>query len=380
MNPGIQSATEIEQDAGCDARGDVRICILANAALPHTVRWANYFALQGYGVHVLSFEPGTSLSKDVQLHSLSPNVHRNLRYFLAARHVRKLIHQIQPDILHAHYASGYGTLGRLARFRPYVLSVWGMDVFEFPETSALHRRLLEVNLASADYICSTSHMMARRTSKYCGKPITVTPFGVDCSQFVPMQSLSVDSGEFVVGTVKALEPKYGIEFLIRGFSLFSERCAGRRVRLIIAGHGSLTESLKKLTRELRIDRLTDFVGAIPHQKVPEMLSRFSVFAALSVMDSESFGVAVVEASACELPVVVTSVGGFPEVVADGITGIFVPPGDPEAAAAAFSTLMGDADMRRKLGAAGRKFVLENYEWSENAGRMKQLYESILASN
>jgi len=223
-------------------------------------------------------------------------------------------------------------------------------------------------------------MMARRTSKYCGKPITVTPFGVDCSQFVPMQSLSVDSGEFVVGTVKALEPKYGIEFLIRGFSLFSERCAGRRVRLIIAGHGSLTESLKKLTRELRIDRLTDFVGAIPHQKVPEMLSRFSVFAALSVMDSESFGVAVVEASACELPVVVTSVGGFPEVVADGITGIFVPPGDPEAAAAAFSTLMGDADMRRKLGAAGRKFVLENYEWSENAGRMKQLYESILASN
>jgi len=358
----------------------MRLCFLANAAIPHTVRWANYFSAQGCEVHVLSFELGPTLSRDVQLHSLAPNLHRNLRYFLAARQTRKLIHQIQPDILHAHYASGYGTLGRLARYRPYVLSAWGMDVFEFPETSFLHRKLLEANLVSADRICSTSHMMARQTSKYCGKPITVTPFGVDCGKFMPMERPSVDSGEFVIGTVKALEPKYGIEFLIRGFALFSERCGGRRVRLVIAGHGSLKASLQKLTRDLHIDRLTDFVGPIPHQEVPEMLSSFSVFAALSVVESESFGVAVVEASACELPVVVTSVGGFPEVVADGITGIIVPPRDPEAAAAAFSTLMEDADMRRKLGAAGRKFVLKNYEWSENAGRMKQLYESILVSN
>jgi len=223
-------------------------------------------------------------------------------------------------------------------------------------------------------------MMARQTSKYCGKPITVTPFGVDCSQFLPFKSQLADSEEFVVGTVKSLEPKYGIEFLIRGFALFSKKCAGRRVRLVIAGHGSLKQSLQNLTRDLCIDRLTDFVGPIPHERVPELLSRFSVFAALSVMDSESFGVAVIEASACELPVVVTSVGGFPEVVVDGITGIVVPPRDPSAAAAAFSTLMEDADMRHKLGAAGREFVLKNYEWSENAGRMNQLYKSILTSN
>ena len=104
------------------------------------------------------------------------------------------------------------------------------------------------------------------------------------------------------------------------------------------------------------------------------MNRFSVAAFVS--NSESFGVAVIEASACGLPVIVSSVGGLPEIVQDGVTGIIVPPRDVEATAAAISRLIDDDRARGAMGAAGREFVLKNYEWSENAGRMERLYQSV----
>ena len=357
----------------------MRICFLANAADSHTVKWLNYFSALGHEVHVLSFEAGPSLPVSVRVHRLGPRVHRNLRYFLAAHQARKLVQEIQPDIVHAHYASGYGTLGRLVGFHPYVISVWGSDIFDVPLKSALHHRLVRSNLQNADHVCSTSEVMARQTSRFINRPVTVTPFGVDCERFRPSHPHHTDSGEFVVGTVKKLESCYGIEYLIRGFALFTKHhTENKKLRLVIAGDGSLRGPLRGLTRDLGIEGQASFLGSVSHDKIPEVLGTFSIFAALSLR--ESFGVAVLEASACELPVVVTNVDGLPEVVKDGVTALMVPPRDPGAAAAAFSALLEDAKLRRRLGAAGREFVLQNYQWWENAGRMERLYRSILAHN
>jgi len=300
-----------------------------------------------------------------------------MRYFFAARETRRLIEHIKPTLLHAHYATGYGTLGRLSKFRPYVVSVWGSDVFDFPRTSALHRHLVKLNLNYADHVCSTSHVMARETHELCDRPITVTPFGVDCSAFT-RRNRQILTGDFVIGTVKKLEPKYGIEYLIRGFALLNKRYSGpRRLRLVIAGQGSLTKSLQKLACELDISTKTEFLGFVPHKQVPDVLNRLSVFAAPSVMDSESFGVAVVEASACELPVVVSDVGGLPEVVKAGVTGYVVPPRDTEAIAAAFLALLENDELTKEMGQAGRRLVMENYDWLENASRMERVYDSVL---
>src|SRR6185312_3422834 len=222
------------------------ICYLASANVSHTTKWAEYFVTRGHQVHVISFEPGACLPPDVHFHQLRPRIRNSMRYFLAASETRRLIEHIKPSLLHAHYATGYGTLGRLSKFRPYVVSVWGSDVFDFPRTSALHRHLVKLNLNYADHVCSTSHVMARETHELCDRPITVTPFGVDCSAFT-RRNRQILTGDFVIGTVKKLEPKYGIEYLIRGFALLNKRYSGpRRLRLVIAGQGSLTKSLQKL--------------------------------------------------------------------------------------------------------------------------------------
>ena len=98
---------------------------------------------------------------------------------------------------------------------------------------------------------------------------------------------------------------------------------------------------------------------------------------MSASESESFGVAVIEAEACRIPVVVSDIGGLPEVVQDNVTGFIVPPKNPEATAEAIEKLILDENLRNKMGVAGREFVLKNYEWSKNAKIMENLYKTII---
>jgi glycosyltransferase involved in cell wall biosynthesis len=92
---------------------------------------------------------------------------------------------------------------------------------------------------------------------------------------------------------------------------------------------------------------------------------------------ESFGVAAIEASACEVPVVATRVGGVPEAVVDGQTGILVPPFDAASLADACIALIQDPIRRGQLGKAGRRFVLDHYQWHQNAATMASVYSQLL---
>lgn len=352
----------------------MRICFLANAASVHTLKWVNHFSRIGHDVHLLSFEAPGPCGPGVTYHRLPLSHASGLRYFLAAGAVRKLLSTIGPDLAHAHYASGYGTLARWCGFHPWVLSVWGSDVFEFPARSPLHRRLLKKNLASADRICSTSRFMADHVRKYCECPVTLTPFGVDCDEFSPRPVPPSES--FAIGTVKTLEATYGIDVLIRSFARVVARYKGsKKLRLVIAGEGPLRKNLELLAKESGVGGLTAFLGHIPHDRVPSLLNSLALF--VSVSRFETFGVAAVEASASGLPVVISDAGGLPEVVRHGITGIMVPHGDLEATAQAISTLIEDDSLRQRLGVAGREFVLQNYEWCENASRMERLYAQLV---
>ena len=357
----------------------MRICYLADANSQHAIKWAKHFSLQNHDVKIVSFRK----SDDPVVHPLSYVLNSKwpakANSFIFAPRVRSMLATFKPDIVHAHYATSYGTLGRLCDFHPYVLSVWGSDVYDFPRRSWLHRKLVEKNLAVADHVCSTSQSMAIEAARLCDRPITVTPFGVDCTRFLPAVDQRNSDDVIVIGTIKALEPPYGVEYLIRSFAVLVKKYGERKqLRLVIAGDGSLRESLETLVADLNIERQVTFMGVVAHSRVPELLTTFSVFCALSL--SESFGVAVLEASACKVPVVVTGVGGLPEVVQDKVTGLIVPSRDVQAGASALSTLIEDQDLRRSLGEAGRKFVLENYNWSQNARCMEKVYESVLRRN
>ena len=356
-----------------------RILLLADASSIHTARWANAIVNHGWQVHLSSLhavrEP---LDPRISFHRAP--FPAPLGYFANCHWFHKLINGIKPHLLHAHFASGYGTMGALAKCNPYILSVWGSDIYDFPRKSMLHRTLIEFNLSKAELITSTSHVMAIESRKYTTRPICVVPFGIDVDQFIPQPVPSpFDPADIVIGTVKTLEAKYGIEYLIRAFKILKDRHSSLPLKLLIVGGGSLLNHLSRLANSLGLGQDAVFTGQIQHAEIPKYHNMSTISAFLSVFDSESFGVSVLEASACEKPVVVSGVGGLPEVTEDGITGIVVPPRDAQRSADALERLVLDQDLRRRMGKRGRERVQRFFCWQDNVKKMLQIYEDTIRS-
>lgn len=354
-----------------------RLLLLANASSIHTFRWVTAIAAQGHEVHLASSEPLLDkVDGNFTFHRLPYAT--NFKYFATVPIVRRLVRVIKPDLFHAHYASGYGTTAAFVNFHPTLLSIWGGDVFDFPRRSFLHRTLLKFNLERTDVLLSTSHVMARETSQYTVKPITVIPFGIDLHRFKPQKVTSLfQPHEIVIGTIKSLEEWYGIHYLLGAFKLLKERYPQKCLKLLIVGEGTQEAELKALAHRLDIERETVFTGKVTYVEVPRYHNMLDIFVAVSIR--ESFGVAAVEASACGKPVVVSNVDGLPEVVENGVTGLIVPPHDPIATANAIEQLIAAPESRVWMGTAGIERVRRLYNWETNVAMMLQIYQGLLSN-
>jgi len=360
----------------------MRIALLGPANSIHLQRWAQALVERGHAVCVLSQHACKRNLLPAAANVFMLPRGGSLGYFTNAWRARDLLQAWRPDVLNAHYASGYGTTAALCGVRPVLLSVWGSDVYDFPYESALKARLIRGNLRRATAVASTSHAMARQVQ--CLTPerreIAVTPFGVDLARFAPDPSRR-DRGRLTIGIVKSLAPKYGVDLLLRAFAglvndadvqALSDAC-----RLLVVGDGPQRAELESLARELGIAQRTEFAGAVAHAEVPAWLNRLDIYAAPSRLDSESFGVAVIEASACALPVVVSDAGGLPEVVRDGETGLVVARDDVPALQAALKRLVLDAALRERLGQGGRALVEHEYEWGHCVDLMERCLERVV---
>lgn len=368
----------------------MKLLLLADINSSHTQKWVRSLSKNGVEVAVFTLSTHTGNMRkehDVGVYSMgidSQEIKREtgsltkLKYVQALPKLKRIINEVKPDILHAHYASSYGILGALTGFHPYIVSVWGADVFDFPNKSFLHKKLLEFSLRKADKVLSTSHVMAKETKKYTNKKIEITPFGIALEQFRPMKGTTLfNENDIVIGTVKSLEDKYGIDCLIGAFKSLVEEYPRLPLKLLIVGGGSRASALKQLAIDYSINHRVIFTGYVDHGDIPMYHNMLSVFAALSIADSESFGVAVIEASACEKPVVVSNVGGLPEVVEDGVTGIVVPPRNIKKAAEALKKLIFNEELRSVMGKAGRERVKNLYDWHENVSQMMNIYRRTI---
>jgi len=269
-------------------------------------------------------------------------------------------------------------MGAAAGFHPFIISTWGSDIFAFPRRSRVFAALLGKILSRADAVTATSRMLTEETARYMGKTgiVETIPFGVDIERFTPRRRQN-SKKPVTIGIVKTLEKKYGIELLIRAFAQIHARHP--EASLMIVGDGGEYKPLKALSQNLGLSAKIRFCGFVENPDVPDLLNRMDIFAVPSVSPSETFGVAAVEASACGLPVVASRIGGLPEVVCDGKTGLLIPSGDVDALARALEQLIMDPDLRKRLGDAGRGFVVEKYPWKESVRRMETLYIRLVNS-
>ena len=345
----------------------MRICFVGPANRAHIVKWCKRFANHGHEVHVISFSEGQIDNTKVHLIDLGVEANGSdfgkIKYLFTGKRIRNLIEEINPDIINAHYATSYGIAMALSGVRGYVLSVWGSDIYSFPNKSPLHRLLLKHSLKKAGMLFSTSQSMADEASKYTNKKFEITPFGVDMELFNPNKRIRNNDKPFTIGTVKTLSDLYGIDYILKAASIIRYDHPDIDISIRIAGDGPQTDKYKTLVRELGIEDQTRFLGRISQEEAAQEWANMDVAIIPSIM-YESFGVAVVEAQACCTPVIISDVDGLMETTNPGHTSVVVPKGDEMAIAEAILKLYQEPELRNKMRIEGRKYVAEKYELNQ----------------
>lgn len=358
----------------------MKICFLGPANNYHTKKWCNYFVNQGHEVYVLSLTKGQIKGAKVYwLNSHTKATHSDfhkLKYLFQFFQVRKFINEIKPDIINAHYASSYGSLAAISGLHNYIVSVWGSDVYEFPRKSFLHRRLLKYSLNSAKYIFSTSKAMAEETRKYTDKKIYITPFGVDMTLFNPDKRKRTDDNEFVIGTVKRLEPKYGINYFLKAVKIIREKRPDINLKVRIAGKGNHELEYKQLAKSLKIDDIVTWLGFISQPEAAKEWANMDCGIIFSESESESFGVSAVEAQAAGPPVIISDIPGLMEATEPNVTSAVVPRKNEKLLANKIIELYDCPQVRFDMAQKGRDFVSHTYELNQCFRFVMELYQYV----
>jgi len=184
-------------------------------------------------------------------------------------------------------------------------------------------------------------------------------------------------GRPVIVCVSRLVPRKGQDVLIRALPLVREQVPD--AALLIVGTGPYGESLRRLARRTGVADDVVFTGEVPWAEVPAHFAAGDVFAMpcrtrRAGLDVEGLGIVFLEASATGLPVVVGGSGGAPDAVIDSVTGYTVAGTDVSACASRISQVLRDADLAHKLGTAGRQWIEERWQWSQQAARLQDLLD------
>lgn len=288
----------------------------------------------------------------------------------------RAIRRADADVVHFHHPNPTGALSYFAaRTRGRLVVTYHSDIVRqkvlgpmvSPLTHALLRRASAIIASSPQYAAS-SPVLRRHASR-----VRVLPFGIDADEFqrvdpAEVERIRADFGPRIVFAAGRLVYYKGFDVLIRAMRSVD-------ARLLIAGGGPLRDELRALAAATGVEDRVTLLGPVPDLR--PYYHAAHIFALPAVARSEAFGIVQMEAMACGVPVVNTSLDtGVPFVSPHGETGLTVPPGDVDALAAALARLLGDPALRRRMGEAGRRRVETELGAGTMAARTVALYREV----
>jgi len=300
-----------------------------------------------------------------------------------------LVKEFSIDIVHAHFAypAGFaGILAKKATEKPLVVTLHGVDIITEPSINygirlkKTYDRMVEKVVAHADKVFAASTFVYQEALNVgCDRErLVLLPNGVDLTRFHPeingafiAKRLGVEKRPLVF-TLRAHEPKNGIEYLIRAVPLVVKEIP--ETIFVIGGDGSLRKYHEALARKLKVDNSCMFVGRISPRELPYYYSACDIFVIPSV--TEAFGIVTVEAMACGKPVIGTNVGGTRDIVSDEVSGFLVRPKESNDIANKIISLIENPKQRREMGIKGRKIAEENFDVNKRIDTILSVYHEL----
>jgi glycogen(starch) synthase len=304
-----------------------------------------------------------------------------LGYLPARTRMLRILRRHKIDLLHVQCVSvngHYASIAARALGLPLVVTSQGertMDAEHVFEKSPFLNSVLRRLLAKADLITACSRETLEDLERYSqssfGARGTVIYNGICTADFNGAEPYQHPQ-PYILGIGRLVRQK-GFDVLIEAFAASGIDSHD----LLLAGEGAERLELRRLTRRLQIEKRVQFLGRADRATVVALFRGCAFFVLPS--RQEPMGIVNLEAMAAGKAVIASRTGGVPEIVADGETGLLLPPGNVESLAAAMRRLTADAPLRERLGAAGRERV-RRYTWEAVASSYRQIYEAALAGN
>lgn len=282
----------------------------------------------------------------------------------------RFLRQERPEIVHTHLFGG-DTWGRAAAILARVPTIISTEHNTNLDEGWIKRKVKKFFSFFTKKIVAVSeavraYSVARDRIK--AKKIVVIPNGIDLQKFVSLPEKEFGAPP-VIGTIGRLEEQKGHKYLLEALN---------QIKTIpwilwVVGDGSLKTQLERLAKDLNMRERIIFLGA--RKNIPEILSGIDIFVMPSLW--EGLGLAVLEAAAAGKPIVASRVGGIPEIINDGETGILVEPKNVKSLADGLEHVLLGVAEAKAMGERARKFVSENYGVERVAGDYEKLYRDLL---
>jgi len=294
--------------------------LLADGSSPHVLKWikelVKYFDVYIISLNGLDMTIYDYLGRDkVSVLNKSTNATGgNHKLLFKVFKIRKLIKEINPDYLNAHYLSSYGFLAALSHSvtpkTTLIQSTWGSDVLLEPFRNVIRKKIAQYALKKADYITSDSLHMSDVIMALVGKKEVLTfPFG-----FEKLEKSHV-AKEKMVFSNRALKDFYNIDKILKWFSV-----QPKEYRLVIANDGAERDKLENLVKELSLEERVSFVGFLSSQEMQSYYEKAQYY--VSIPDSDGTAVSLLEAMLHGCLPIVSNIDANREWILDSVNGVY----------------------------------------------------------
>jgi glycosyltransferase involved in cell wall biosynthesis len=260
--------------------------------------------------------------------------------------------------------------------KPVVVTAHGSDILVVADQSSVVRRLVEFVLHHADAVTSVAEHLTERIQEMGvhTRPVLTFPMSVPTGSFCPDGPAREEwAGTSVVFSNRSLYPLYNVELLVRAAPLVVREIPAAVV--VIAGEGPERERLAALANKLGVADQVHFIGAVPHEQMPEYLRAASVYVSTALSDGAS--VSLLEAMACGTFPVVADIPANREWIEDGRTGDLFAPTEEQALAEAIVKSFRQPELRRQARERNVQSVHQKARWESNIDKLAELYADVL---
>jgi len=346
---------------------------------------------RGHTVHFISYALPTRLCKlneHMQFHQVDLFDYPLFEfppYDLAlASKIIEVAESQKLDVLHMHYAIPHAVAAYLARemykpvrYLPFITTLHGTDITLVGSRKSF-LPITRFSIMQSDAVTAISRYLADETCQTFGNcSVEVIPNFINAEEYKrhgneTLRANLAPGGEKLLMHVSNFRPVKRIADCIHTLAQMKKQAEHLRARLVMCGDGPERTGAENLAREYRLSDDVMFVGQVPN--IADYLSIADLL--LLPSETESFGLAALEAMACEVPVIATRVGGLPEVVRDGECGYLVELGDIKTMAKYAVEILSDEKKQQELGRRGRAWAVEQFNTEKVIPQYERLYERI----